>query len=164
MRIVETNSPLSRSGKNKYLSVVVGLFLPVVLGLGLAGGALADKREAKKEAAEGDAAAQAGAENSIEGAWWIVFNDGNTYGKPRFIVTRKVDHFEVKSYANETVRDIQATKTTLKFAIYYGGEPLSSYDLYCQGKFLVGTGTHTIRGTRYTDRARMVRKPWKGAL
>jgi hypothetical protein len=146
------------------LSVVVRLFLLlVVLGFGLTAGSLEDKRDAKKKASADAAAALARAENSIEGAWWIVSNDGNTYGEPRFIVTRKGNHFDVKSYAHLTVRDIQATKTTLKFAMYSGGEHQISFDLHCQGKFLVGMWTNTIRGTQYTNPTRMVRKPWTGA-
>lgn len=147
----------------KSLSVVVGLFLlPVVLGFGLTGAALEDK-SAKKEGSAGGAATQTRSERSIEGAWWIVANNGNTYGEPRFIVIRKSSGFDVKSYAYLTIRDIRATETTLKFAIYSGGEHQDSFDLHREDKFLVGMHTVTIRDTRYTKPTRMVRKPWTGA-
>ena len=87
-------------------------------------------------ASAAEAAAKARAESSIEGGWWVVYQNGMS--SLEFTVLRTGGSFDVvPTIPGTTVADVQATETTLHFTSRWG-TGVTTYDLKREGAVLAG--------------------------
>lgn len=105
---------------------------------------LAATETASRAGAADAAASRARVEASIEGAWWRVYESGNSDFE-HVIVTRAGGSFDVKFVAlggpPVSVTDFTATETTLRLTTKNTYSTVTDYDLRREGAQLVGTHT-----------------------